>query len=538
MPTADANTPYYKDLREYLEKLDKLGLLVHIKRPIVKEKELTSLVKLQFRGLPEEQRKGFIFENVVDSRGRKYNMKVATGILASSRDIYALGMNCKPEEVSRKWAAALDKPIPPVIVKEGPVQEVVVTGADLEKDGMGIEEFPVPVDVPGYSGQIRSSFSAFITKDIETGIRNVGNYSAHLFGKTKVLWEIAKTNHGYVHWQKARANGKKLQAAVVIGATPNIAFTAMAKIPYGVDEFGVAGAIAGKPVELVKCKTVDIEVPANAEIVIEGEIDPDYVEPGNAFGEYTGYMATDVVPRPEFRITCITHRKDAIFTHVISQFPPSESSVMRKIAYESVFLKFLKSDCNNPAVQDVALMEMSQARYLVVQLKKTHPAQPWQALYAATAFDPQYGKIVVAVDDDIDPRDPDSVIWAMSFAMQPHRDVKIVRGKYPELDLSAYSPEASRADKDFPEAQGSGAMLIDATRKFPYPPTSLPKKEYMERAVEIWKEEGLPELHLRDPWYGRTFGFWPKEYQDDAEKIVNGEQYQVGKRLEKLREKV
>ncbi len=531
-------TPYYKDLREYLDKLDKLGLLVHIKRPIVKEKELTSLVKLQFRGLPENRRRGFLFENVVDSNGKKYNMNVATGILASSPEMYALGMNCKPEEVPAKWAAALQNPIPPVMVENAPVQEVVTMGDDLLKDGYGIEELPVPVDVPGFSGQIRSSFSAFITKDIETGIRNVGNYSAHLFGKTKVLWEIAKTNHGFVHWQKAKAKGKKLQAAVVIGATPNIAFTAMAKIPYGVDEFGVSGAIAGSPVELVKCKTVDIEVPANAEIVIEGEVSTEYMEPGNAFGEYTGYMATDVVSRPEFHITCVTHRKDAIFTHVISQFPPSESSVMRKIAYESVFLKFLKSDCNNPAVTDVALMEMSQARYIVVQLKKTHPAQPWQALYAATAFDPQYGKIVVAVDDDIDPRDHDSVIWAMSFAMQPHRDVRIVRGKYPELDLSAYSPDAPRVDKDFPEAQGSGAMLIDATRKFPYPPTSLPKKEYMEKAIEIWKEEGLPDLDLKEPWYGQAFGYWPEEYQDDAEKIVSGKQYEVGRRLEKLREKV
>lgn len=529
---------YYRDLREYIQKLEESDLLIHIKRPIVKEKELTSLVKLQFRGLPEEKRKGFIFENVVDSKGRKYGMTVATGILASSREMYALGMNCKPEEIGAKWANALANPIPPVLVDNAPVQEVVVKGEDLLADGKGIEELPVPVDVPGYSGQIRTSYSAIVTKDIETGLRNVGNYSAHLFGKNKALWEIAKTNHGFIHWQKAKSKGKKLQAAVSVGATPNVAFTAMAKIPYGVDEFAIAGGIAGKPVELVKCKTVDIEVPANSEIVIEGEVSTDYVDPGNAFGEYTGYMATDVVTRPEFNITCVTHRKDAIFTHVISQFPPSESSVMRKIAYESVFLKFLKYDCNNPAVQDVGLMEMSQARFIVVKLKKTHPAQPWQALYAATAFDPQYGKIVVAVDDDIDPRDPEGMIWAMSFAMQPHRDVRIVRGKYPELDLSAYSPEASREDKDFPEAQGSGAMLIDATRKFPYPPTSLPKKEFMEAALKIWKDEGLPDLDLRFPWYGQEFGHWPKEYQEDAEHILNGEQYIVGKRLAEKRQKV
>jgi 4-hydroxy-3-polyprenylbenzoate decarboxylase len=529
---------YYKDLREYIRRLDELGLLVKIQRPIVKETELASLVKLQFRGLPEEERKGFLFEKVIDSKGRSYVMKVATGILASSRKIYALGMNCPIEEIPKKWAEAQSHPIEPVLVKDGPVHEVVQQGDQLLEDGKGIEELPVPVEVPGYSGQIRTSNSAIVTKDVETGIRNVGNYSGHIFGKTKVQWEIAKTNHGFIHWQKAKARGKKLQAAIVVGATPSVTYTAMTKIPYGIDEFSVAGGIAGSPVELVKCKTVDLEVPASAEIVIEVEAGTEFLEPGNAFGEYTGYMATDVVPRPVFHVTCITHRKDAIFPHIISQFPPSESSVMRKIGYENVYLKFLKHDCNNPNVLDVGLMEMSQARFIVVKMKKTHPAQPWQALYAATAFDPQYGKIVVTVDDDIDPRDPDGLIWALSFAMQPHRDIRIVRGKYPELDVSAFRQDASRQEKDFPGDQGSGAILIDATRKFPYPPKSLPKKEYMEAALKIWKDEGLPELQLKDPWYGEELGFWPAEYREDAEKIVKGEQYLVGKRLEQKRERV
>lgn len=529
---------YYKDLRQYIHRLDELGLLTKIRRPIIKETELASLVKLQFRGLPEEKRKGFLFENVVNMKGRRYEMKVATGILASSRQIYALGMNCLPEEIPKKWAEGQSHPIAPVMVNDGPVHEIIQEGDELLEDGKGIEELPVPVEVPGYSGQIRTSNSALVTKDIETGIRNVGNYSGHIFGKTKLQWEIAMTNHGFIHWQKAKAKGKALQAAIVIGGTPNVSYTAMTKIPYGIDEFSVAGGIAGSPLELVRCRTVDVEVPATAEIVIEGEISTEFLEPGNAFGEYTGYMATDVVARPVFHISCITHRKDAVFSHIVSQFPPSESSLMRKIGYESVFLKYLKYDSNNPNVLDVGLLEMSQARFIVVKMKKTHPAQPWQALYAATAFDPQYGKIVVTVDDDVDPRDPDGLIWALSFAMQPHRDIRIVRGKYPELDLSAFRQDAPREEKDFPDAQGSGAILIDATRKFPYPPMSLPKKEYMEAALKIWKDEGLPELHLKEPWYGKELGFWPATYKDDAEKIVKGDHYLVGKRLEKERQRV
>jgi 4-hydroxy-3-polyprenylbenzoate decarboxylase len=262
------------------------------------------------------------------------------------------------------------------------------------------------------------------------------------------------------------------------------------------------------------------------------------MQPGNAYGEYLGYMAIPWKRRPEFEVTCITHRKGAFFVHLISQMPPSESSVTRVLGLENVLLKFLKIDCNNPAVLDVVVTEMSQNKYIVIKMKKTHPSQAWQALNGVAAYHPYVGKIVIAVDQDIDPRDHDAVIWALSTRMQPHRDIRVSRGKHPEVDLSAFRPDESLDYKQYPDDMGASILMIDATLKWPFSPVALPRKEFMEEALNIWKEEGLPELHLKEPWYGYELGYWPEEYRSDADQVVKGDHYLVGERLKKQRVKV
>lgn len=529
--------PYYKDLPAYLKALDELGMLTTIKRPVKKETQLASLARLQYRGLPEEERKGFVFENVESVKGQKYNLKVAAGIIASSRRMYMAGLQCRTmEEVTRKWAEAQSKPLEPRIVSSGPVQEEVHAGSELEKGGL--DALPIPVDLPGFSGGIRTTYSVFVTKDIETGIRNAGNYSAHIFGKKEIAWEIIPTNHGYIHWRKCKDRGKELEAAIVVGGTPNLFYVAATSVPYGLDEFAVAGGLAGEPMDMVKCKTVDVEVPANAEIVIEGRIGTEYMQPGNAYGEYLGYMAIPWKRRPEFEVTCITHRKGAFFVHLISQMPPSESSVTRVLGLENVLLKFLKIDCNNPAVLDVVVTEMSQNKYIVIRMKKTHPSQAWQALNGVAAYHPYVGKIVIAVDEDIDPRDHEAVIWALSTRMQPHRDIRVSRGKHPEVDLSAFRPDESLDYKQYPDDMGASILMIDATLKWPFSPIALPRKEFMVEALNIWKEEGLAKLNLKEPWYGYELGYWPEEFRSDADHVVKGDHYLVGERLKKQRVKV
>ncbi|MGI0090783.1 MAG: UbiD family decarboxylase [Nitrososphaerales archaeon] len=530
---------YYKNLGEYLQELDRNEKLFKIDRPVVKETDISSIVRLQFRGLPENQRRGFLFQNVVDSKGRHYDMDVAAGIYGSSVQIYGLALKCEPtrEEIACKWQEAQLHPISPKNVNSGPAHEIVCQGESLLEDGKGMESIPVPVEVPGYSGNMRTT-THLISKDPETGIRNMGNYSGHVFGKTKLQWEIARSNHGWLHWNAWKKLGKPMPIAIVVGGPPVLFYVASAKIPYGVDELDIAGGLVGEPIEIVGCRTIDLEVPAQSEIVIEGLVSTEYLEAGNAFGEYTGYMATEVQYRPVIDITCITFRKKPTFVHVLSQFPPSESSKVRAISFDSIFYKFLKYDCKIPGIIEVSWHEPSGAdQFCVIKIKKANNAHPWQVLYCAAGFNVMAGKYFMVVDEDIDVRDLDSVLWALCWRVQPARDIKTISGKLPNLDPSAYKPDAAHEEKLFPGGTGASSLLIDATTKWPYPPLALPKKEFMERALRIWKESGLPELSLKQPWYGYSLGFWPKQNEEDAELILKGEHYKVNERLAKDKKK-
>jgi 4-hydroxy-3-polyprenylbenzoate decarboxylase len=181
---------------------------------------------------------------------------------------------------------------------------------------------------------------------------------------------------------------------------------------------------------------------------------------------------------------------------------------------------------------------MTAGKYCVIQLKKTHPSQTWSLLNAAAAYGLSGPKVIVVVDEDIDPRDTGAVLWAISYSAQPHRDMKITTGQAPGLDPSAYPPGASREERSYPQPHGGSSLLIDATRKWPYPPVGLPKKEYMERALEIWQEEKLGELQLRAPWYGYELGNWTKDDEENAELIARGEYKTVGEKLARRRIKI
>ncbi|GAB4247094.1 MAG: UbiD family decarboxylase [Thermoleophilia bacterium] len=526
---------YYEDFREYLETLEQKGLLRKVASPICKDTELMPLVRLQFRGLPAEERTAFLFEDVRDVAGKKYSGSLAVGVLGASRAVYAAALGCGTNDIVERWAEVHRSYVDPVVVSGGPVKEEIHVGDELLAHG-GILEFPHPISTPGFDPAPFFTSPYWVTKDPETGVRNVGTYRAMVKAPDRTGVMVHQSQHIGIHFHKARALGKHLEAAVVVGAVPAVGLCSVAKIPYGIDEYSVAGGIAGGPLKLVKCETVDLEVPAGAEIVIEGYIDGTYREAEAPFGEYTGYMGTRVA-NPVFHVTAITHRKNPVYQAFLSQFPPSESSLIRKLAYDGVYLKFLKRDANIPGILDVQLHEATGSYGLmVIQMKKTHPAQPWQALNAAVALDPTIGKMIVAVDEDIDPSDADAVNWAMSYRMRPHLDVRITTGKASILDPSSAPPEASVDVQRFPPPVGTSAILIDATRKWDYPPTSLPAREYMERALERWEREGLPELSLKKPWFGYELGYWDEEARREAKAAVEGAYLQTGERLTSTQE--
>ncbi|MDP2643657.1 MAG: UbiD family decarboxylase [Desulfobacterales bacterium] len=527
---------YYKDLREYISVLKKKGKLVTVTRQINKDLELMPLVRCQFRGLPAEERKAFLFENVVDVKGRRYDIPVLVAGHAGSRDLYALAMQCKPEEITARWQKAQLEPIEPRMVDSGPAQEEVHEGDNLLEHG-GLEEFPIPISTPGFDNAPYLTCANWVTKDLETNIRNMGNYRAMIKSKNRTGISILGAQHLRVHWEKCRKKGIPLQAAIVLGASPNIGLVGTARLPYGLDEYKVAGGIAGEAVALVKCRTVDIEVPATAEIVIEGQLPTDVLEREAPFGEFPGYIGGEAFG-PLFNVTCITHRKNPVFTAFISQFPPSESTILRGVGQEAALLKFLRHSCNIPGIMDVALPEACGSHsYCVVQLKKFHPGEAWQALDGVAAYNVASPKIIVAVDEDIDPRDPDAVNWAMCFRMQPHNDVKISKGKAMSLDPSLAPLSAPESEQRYPFPTGGSALLIDATMKWPYPPVALPRKEIMENALNIWQELKLPKLKLKAPWHGYELGYWTAENREEAELALKGEHYQTGEKLARKRVK-
>ncbi len=534
---------YPRDLREHLQILENKGKLVRIKREINKDTELHPLVRLQFRGLPQEERKTFLFDNVVDAKGKKYGIPVVVCAIGASRELYALNMNCEPDKIQDKWADVQLNPIEPVVVSDGPVHEEVHIGDGLLEHG-GIEEFPIPISTPGYDAGPFVTSPYWVTKDPETGIVNVGTYRVHIKSPTKtgIMWHSVD-QHIARHWAKCRKKGIPLQAALVVGAAPNIGAVSVTKLSTEVNEFAFAGAIAGYPVELVKCKTIDVEVPAYAEIVFEGELSMDETEPEAPFGEALGYMGHRKW-MPYFTVKCITHRKNPIWQAFLSQFPPSESSMIRGVGREGAVYKYLHYDCNQLWVTKVIMHEATgSAGLMVIQVTEIEQDKVWETLEAASKWvipNSPNTKQIVAVNEDIDPADADALNWSFSYRVQPHRDCRI--RTYPGRSLMDYSlvhPKfAFESDARYEKMPEASHIMVNSTRKWAYPPVSLPKKEYMDRALKIWEEEKLPPLKLKQPWWGYELGYWTAEFEEHANLAVKGEYKRVGEMLAKQRKKI
>ena len=522
----------YTDLRDYIEELKRRDLLRIIDGQVCKDTELVPLVRLQFRGLPESERRAFWFRNVTDARGRNFDASVVLGSLGCSRAVYAVALGVDVDEIGARWAQAQGTHLLPeqVAQDQAPCKEVVLTASNLQG---GVDRFPHLVSTPGFDPAPFITAGVWVTRDPEDGSYNLGIYRGMIKSPDRIGCATdVPTQHLAIQWEKARRMGKPLQAAVFIGGPPSLLLAAASKVPYGVDEYGLAGALNGAPVPVVQAETFDALVPANAELVIEGEIRTDMLEPEAPFGEASGYLGPRKMEKI-FDVKAITHRRKPIYQGIISEFPPSESTVLRKVAFDSIYLNHLKNACNIPSVAKVACHEMAGCNMMfVIQLDRPVIGQPWQALRAAAAFDASLGKYFVAVDADIDPNSLESVIWAMSFSTQPHRDAEIIRGKVPRLDPSV--PESP--EMDYPDGQGASAMLINACREHPYLPVSLPREDFMVKAKDRWQELGLPELSLATPWHGYPLSAWSEENAEEAQAAVTGRYFETGEILAGRRE--
>lgn len=465
----------YEDFRDYLAALERKELLRWTTKEVDKDWEIACVSRIAMTG-PEDQRFAVGFRKV---KGTK--IPVVVGVIAGNKAIYAEGLETTQEidDIIKKWSHALTNPIAPLIVGKAACKEVIRHDKNVD-----LYRFPIPIWTPEKDPGPFLTAPLMITKDPETGIRNVGIYRIQIKGKNKtgVLWDLP-SQHAALHYVKYETQDKPMPAAIVLGTDPTVCLAAAAKVPFGLDELGVSGGLRGKPLRLVKCETIDLEVPSSSEIVIEGEFLPGVKEPEGPFGEYTGYMGP-VNDMPVFNVKCVTHRTDPIYHALLSQMPPSESSLLRQISTEAEVYKHLVHDLKIPGIRDIHCPESGGSyAFLWIRMKPMYLGHAKQVLLASSTHNPSFAKWIVVADDDVDIRDPFVREWILSFRVQPEKDIFTI----PRTSSILLDPSAAPPEVPLWERWGS-KIFIDATKKWSYPDIALPPSKFLSIVKERFSE--------------------------------------------------
>jgi len=494
----------FLDMRQWMAQLEQHGELRRIKAEVDWDRELGALT----RRVLEKKGPALLFENIKGYAQGRCTKLFASGLGSRARLALALGF---PHDASNRELVqyVMQKnraTVAPVIVDSGPVKEVVVRG-----DAIDQAAFPVPKWHYLEGGRYIHTFSSIVTRDPDTGVMNVGMYRGMIGKKDTTPFLLVKGGqHWGAHFVKWAARGKPMPVACVIGWDPIMSFLSGSPLPAGVCEYDVMGGYRGEPVELVRCETVDLEVPASAEIVIEGFIsdDPSSYEAEGPFGEYTGYVSDLPTPRPTMKISCITHRRDPIFCGSLEGTLPgsySENSVMSSVQRAAIAWNILNG-AGIPGILDVYAPPITNGVNIRIQIKKHYQGQPKQiaaALWGNSAAQYRY-KHVIVVEEDIDPADDEQVEWAYAHRVNAGEGGVVI---FPGIFGSPIDPSTPLEDRDVAQL-GTGLwnrVLIDATRswKHPrqarwnnerFPPTVKPHPDDAARVAARWKEYGLDDL--------------------------------------------
>lgn len=487
----------FKDQRDWMAKLESEGELHRIKVEVDWDKELGAIANVAFsRGFS-----ALLFENIKDykdTRGRK----VLTGHLINNRQIammFGLAKDAHPREIVKIYKERLKNPVKPIGVSSGPVKENIVMVKDVN-----VYDFPVPFWHRLDGGRYINTFCGIVTRDPENGIQNIGLYRGMIADKNRIPMTIAPSQHIGQHFAKYKELGKEMPIAVVNGWDPTLEFTAASGIPRDVCEYDIMGSIRDEPVELVKCETSDLEVPATAEIVIEGFVsqDPATYEWEGPFAEFTGYYAGEKRKKPVIRVECITHRDNPIFTGTLMAIGPghpSEQATVTTISATAVLWETIERS-GIPGLLDVRILPASAATNIALRIRKTYRGQGKQiALALLGSGIPYYlAKNIIVVDEDIDVYDFEALEWAFAHRFNPLEDMVVIPG----LPGVIIDPTIPPEQRDIVKFGGgiSHKMIIDATRtrRFGrrkewgndfYPPVAYKlSSEDEERVKKRWRE--------------------------------------------------
>ncbi|MBI2370001.1 MAG: UbiD family decarboxylase [Deltaproteobacteria bacterium] len=425
----------YADLREYLAALERQGELCRVTRQVSPEYELAGVcIKTIARRGPV-----LLFESVKGSSTPVLNNPFGT------RRRVAVALECEERDLLRVWLDRMERRIEPVLVADGPCKEVRVRDVDLTT-------FPVPILWHEGDGGPYITFAQFICKDPDTGVRNVGIYRMEVKGPRRTGLLVKPPQHAGVCIEKAEARGEPLEFALAIGTEPCAYLCTQAPMGFDEDEYVLASSLRRAPLELVRCESVDLEVPAHAEIVIEGRVLPGAREDEGPFGEWTGYMSGRA-PRPVVEITAMTHRRDPIYAVTYEGYPVwGPTNIMQAVAREPEWFKKIRS-LTCPSVVDVHFTPGGCAGlHAIASIRKQVEGQGKNVLMDLLRTNQT--KLAIVVDDDIDIRDPHMVEWAIATRFQADRDLIVV--------TDAAGMKLDPSQPSFPSGIGT-KMGIDAT---------------------------------------------------------------------------
>ncbi|MBI3435303.1 MAG: UbiD family decarboxylase [Proteobacteria bacterium] len=462
----------FGDLRGWIAALKAAGELHEVAAEVDWNIELGTILRLaQGPGTGP----ALLFNNIKDyNRPDSRARRVFGGGLSSYRRIaMMLGLppDTHPRELVKLARNILQDGIAPTIVKGGPCKENIIVGADVD-----LSMLPVPWWNRLDGGRYILTYGGVVTRDPLTDVMNVGIYRGMIGGRNMIpilMWRAQHIGHHVTAWQQG--GSPEMPIAVAIGWEPSLGFTAGAPVPKGMCEYDVMGAIRGQPVELVKCETVDLYVPASSEIVIEGylQLDPATYMPEGPFAEFTGYVAGDRSAKPPIRVTAITHRDDAIFRGCIEGALPgsySENAVCSSIMRAATAWNVLDR-AGVPGITDVWCPPVHAGINLLIRMKQSYRGQAKQAanaIWGSSAAHVRY-KHVTVVDDDIDIHDYAAVDWAVAYRVNAgENDIVIM----PATFGAGLDPSTRKRDRN-PALFGTGKwnrLLIDATMNLDYDP--------------------------------------------------------------------
>ena len=481
----------YADLRDFIRALEKQGELKRIPFEVDPRLEITEFadrsVKTGGPALLFEKPKGSSVPLLINAFASEKRMRLALEVDSigevAARISQFLEMRM-PEGIVGKL-----KMLPmlaevgaffPKTVSGGPCKEVI------RRDGFSLDYFPILHCWPQDGGRFITLPMVF-SRNPDTGKRNCGCYRLQVFDDrtTGMHWQTHK--QGAEHYRRLRAagnNAKKMDVAVAIGADPATMYSAILPLPPDIDEMMIAGFLRSKPVEMVKCETVDLEVPANAEIVLEGYVELGELRREGPFGDHTGFYSLDD-DYPVFHVQCITHRKNPIYATTIVGPPPMEDFYMGK-AIERIFLPLMRMQL--PEVRDIAMpAEGIFHNLILVAIRKSYPGHARKVMHAIWGLgQAMFSKVIVVVDEDVDVQNFSEVAWKALNNIDPERDIQFVMGPVDSLDHASRLPN-----------YGS-KMGVDATRKWPgegftrpWPDVIAMPAEVKTRVDELWRRAGL-----------------------------------------------